>query len=447
MDECPLMSGTSGNAVRQRVFVTRRYPIVTNSSGMRMAKTLTVKGIENLKPSAVRLEVPDGLIRGLFFVLQPSGKASWAVRYRHGRQPRKLTLGTYPAIDLKAARELASCALVSVARGGDPAVEKQARKNAERAPSDHLLSDKAVERFIERYAKANTRESSWREAERILQKEIALPWRGRPLEEISRATIHAILDAMVDRGAPIAANRSLAVMRRFFGWCVEREIIAKSPCEGVKAPSQTRSRDRILNDNELRAVWKACETLGWPFGPLVQLLILAGQRRDEVAEITWAEIDLEQSLWTLPRGRVKNDKGHTVPLSAQVVRVFEGLPGISSKRGFLFSTTGETAVSGFARAKERLDKLLDPEMPGWTFHDLRRTLASGCARLGFAPQVVEAILNHKSGTIRGVAAVYNRYDYADEKRAALDAWGRYVEGLVSDKDANVIKLAKRSATA
>lgn len=407
-----------------------------------MAKALTVKALENLKPASTRLEVPDGLVRGLYFLLQPSGKASWAVRYRSGRQTRKLTLGTYPAIDLKSARELASRALVNVAGGGDPAAEKQARKTEERKPAGHHLAEKAVERFVERYAKANTRESSWREAERILRREISEPWRGRKLSDITRSDIHAILDGIVDRGAPIAANRSLAVMRRFFGWCVEREIIPTSPCEGIKAPSQSRSRDRVLSDDELRVVWKACEHLGWPFGPLVRLLILTGQRRDEVAEMTWSELDLAGKLWTLPRGRVKNDKGHNIPLSPQSLEILETLPRVAGKRGFVFSTTGESAVSGFGRAKARLDKLLDPEMPDWTLHDLRRTLASGCARLGFAPQVVEAILNHKSGTIRGVAAVYNRYDYAAEKRQALEAWGRYVESLLDLTVNNVTKFAR-----
>jgi len=414
-----------------------------------MAKDLTAIAVSALvkKPPDTRRETPDGKVRGLYFVQQPTGAASWALRYRFDGQPKKLTLGAYPKIDLKTARELATEASVAVAKNADPAADKkQARISAQRAraeaaaPAGRELVERAVVTFIERYAKQNTRESSWREAERILDKEIVEAWRGRKVSDIKRSDIHFILDAMVDRGAPVGANRSLAVMKRFFSWCVERDLIQHSPCEGIKAPTATRSRDRVLSDDELREIWKACEWLGWPFGPLVRLLILTGQRRDEVAEITWFEVDLSEALWTLPRGRVKNDKGHSVPLSPQAIEILNILPKIQGKQAFIFSTTGESAVSGFARAKARLDSLLPEGMPGWTLHDLRRTLASGCARLGIAPQVVEAILNHKSGTIRGVAAVYNRYDYASEKRAALDAWAKHIEGLIFQRPTNVVQL-------
>jgi hypothetical protein len=236
-----------------------------------LAKALTVKSIENFKTGPARREIPDGLIRGLFFILQPSGQASWAVRYRAAGRPRKLTLGTYPAIDLKGARELASRALVRVASGGDPAAEKRAAKAATRERGDSDLVEYVVSRFIERYAKANTREGTWRETERVLSKEIAGPWKGRRLSAIGRADVHAMLDGIVDRPAPILANRTLALFRRMCNWSIERGIIATSPCEGIKAPAPVRSRDRVMSDEELRVIWRACETIGWPFGTLVQL--------------------------------------------------------------------------------------------------------------------------------------------------------------------------------
>jgi integrase len=420
-----------------------------------MAKALTIRALETMKPSAARREIPDGYIAGLFFIVQPSGKASWAVRYRVARQTRKLTIGAYPGIDLKAARELARTALVKVAGGEDPAAEKIAARTAARRPADRDLVEKVVPNFIERYSKANTRESSWRETERILGKEIAGPWKGRRLSEITRGDVHELLDGIVDRGSPIAANRTLAALRRMCSWAVGRDIIPKSPCEGVKAPAAERSRDRVLSDDELRAAWKACDMIAWPFGPLFQLLILTGQRRDEVAEMRWSEIDLDARTWTLPKERVKNNVEHVVPLSDAAVAILASLPRIKGKSDFVFTTTGDAPVAGFSRAKERVDayfaeargKAADGrETPArWTLHDLRRTFASGCAKLGIGLAVIEKILNHTSGSFRGVAGVYQRHSFADEKRAALEAWGRFVETTVAGKSkVNVVAIRARS---
>ena len=408
-----------------------------------MAKTLTIKGIEAIKPSDTRREVPDGLIRGLFFVVQPSGAKSWAVRYRFNGLPRKLTLGAFPAIDLKAARELAQRALVAVAAGEDPASAKQAAKAAARAPADRDGVEKVVSTFVERYAKANTREGTWKETERLLNKEVIGAWKGRHFSAIRRADVHELLDGIVDRGALIVANKTLAALRRMCGWAVERGIITTSPCEGVKAPSQERSRDRVLSDDELRRVWTACDAVGWPFGPLVHLLILTGQRRDEVAEMQWSEVDLDGKTWTLPRSRVKNDQAHAVPLSDQALRVLATLPRISTEDGPIFTTTGESSVSGFSRAKRRIDKeIADVKLAPWVIHDLRRTLASGMARLGINLPVIEKVLNHTSGSFAGVVGVYQRHSFADEKRHALQAWGAHVERLMSGAPGNVVELAK-----
>ncbi len=418
-----------------------------------MAKPLTVRTLETMKPGATRREIADGYIAGLFFILQPSGRASWAVRYRVARQTRKLTIGAYPGIDLKAARELARAALVKVAGGEDPAADKKAARAAARLPANRDFVEKIIPNFIERYAKANTRESSWRETERILNREIVGAWKGRRLSQVTRADVHELLDGIIDRGSPIQANRTLAALRRMCNWARTRGVIERSPCEGVPRPSAERSRDRVLSDDELRAVWKACDAIGWPFGPLFQLLVLTGQRREEVAGMRWSEIALDARTWTLPKERVKNNIEHAVPLSDAAVTILASLPRIKGKSDFVFTITGEARVAGFGRAKERVETYL-AETPGkaaddhaaparWTLHDLRRTFASGLARLGVAIHVVEAVLNHRSGTIKGVTAVYNRYSYDAEKRQALDAWGRNVEAIVSGKPAgNVIELAK-----
>ena len=412
-----------------------------------MAKALTAKTLENLRPAGDRQEVPDGLIRGLFFVLQPSGKASWAVRYRHQRQTRKLTLGTYPAIDLKAARELASRALVNVAGGADPAAEKQAAKAAEAIPKDRDLVEKVVDRFIERYARANAAKS-WQEIERILKREVVGAWKGRLFADVSRRDVHALLDGIVDRGSPIMANRTLAHLRRLCGWAVERDIITVSPCVGVKPPSGERSRDRVLPDDELRRAWFACDAIGWPFSPLFRLLILTGQRRDEVGAMRWSELDLLGRTWTIPKGRAKNGIEHVVPLSAPAVVILEALPRIKGKVGLVFTTSGETAVSGFSRAKNRLDAAMaaegDPLLP-WTLHDLRRSFASGCAALGIGLPVIEKMLNHVSGSFGGIVGVYQRHSFADEKRAAMDAWGRHIDAVVKRALSNEVEVKDAQA--
>lgn len=415
-----------------------------------MAKDLTAKALENFKPGAARREIPDGHTRGLFFVLQPSGAASWALRYRFAGKPKKLTIGPYPAIDLPAARKRASEAVQVVARGEDPAAAKQAAKQAARVEAVPFrdLVELVVETFIERYAAKNSKPLYLAETRRLLRREISAPWKGRRLSSITRADVHALLDAICDRGSPITANRTLAGFRKLCNWSIDRGLIETSPCDKVRAPTAERARDRVLSDDEIKAIWTALESVGWPFGPFGKLLLLTGQRRDEVASMTRSEVDLEARTWTIPKERAKNKHAHVVPLADAALQILEGLPSIGDDIGLVLTTNGKTRISGFSRAKANIDAAIAdilgdaPPLERWTYHDLRRTAASGMAGLGIAPHVVEAILNHKSGTIKGVAAVYNRYSYADEKKAALVAWARKLETIVGGKaPANVVELA------
>jgi integrase len=228
-----------------------------------------------------------------------------------------------------------------------------------------------------------------------------------------------------------------------------------------------------LSDAEIKTTWDAFGAVGWPFGPLAKMLLLTGARRDEVADARWSEIELDKKIWTIAKERSKNGLAHEIPLSDAVVKILKALPRITAsekddkkagkKSDFVFTTTGKTSVSGFSRAKEQFDAVIlealraeavergedadEMKAPAhWTLHDLRRTAASGMAGLGIPPHVVEAVLNHKSGTIKGVAAVYNRYSYADEKKAALEAWARKLDAIVSGKPAgNVVDLAQARA--
>jgi integrase len=315
------------------------------------ARALTVKTLENLKPGPARREIADGLLPGLYFLLQPSGKASWACRYRHRGQSRKLTIGPFPVITLQHARDLARTALAKVAEGSDPASEKRIAKAPTLIHAD--LIEKVVPEFIERYARLNQKPETVRETERVLNREVVERWKGRRLIEIGKSDVHAMLDSIVDRGAPILANRCFSAFRKLCAWAIEREIIIASPCAGIQAPAPETARDRILSDDELKAVWRAAEGIGWPFGPVTQLLALTGQRRSEVAEMRWSEVDFEAKTWTLPRSRSKNNREHVIPLSEQALAILASLPRVEGKQGYVFTFTGSTPITGFAKAKKR----------------------------------------------------------------------------------------------
>jgi integrase len=402
---------------------------------------LTVKNVEAMRPGAERREIADGLMSGLYLIVQPSGARSWAVRYRHHGQSRKHTLGPYPAIDLKAARTLAGKALRAVAEGRDPGREKIAARAAKADSVDRIVED-----FLERHVRRSNRPRTAQETERLLRQHVLPRWRGRMVHDITRRDVLDVLDRVVDGGAPIAANRVFAAVRKFFNWCVARDILAASPCAGVKPPTAERARDRVLSDDELRRVWAAAEKLGGTFGPLVKLLALTGQRRDEVAGIRWDELDLDTRLWTLPPARTKNNQPHEVPLSKAALAVLQNVPRIASSPFVLTTNGGASAASGYSKGKRRIDASLPGDMPPWRLHDLRRTCASGLARLGINLPVIEKVLNHTSGSFAGIVSVYQKHSFADEKREALEAWGNFVMALVKGKPASkVVRLrGKRS---
>jgi integrase len=423
-----------------------------------MAKALTVQSVERLKADpAKRLEVPDGLLPGLYFVIQPSGARSWAVRYRHAAKPRKLTLGPFPALDLGTARARARQALQHAARGADPAAAKQeALRTARDDRPDRDSVAVIAERFLERHTRAKNKARTIDAVERTFRKYVLPEWGSRRVQDVSRRDIVHLLDTIVDAGKPIAANRALADIRKFFNWCLDRSILDASPCVRIQPPATSKTRDRVLSDNELRLIWKAAERIGTPFGSVVQLLMLTAQRRDEVSGLRRAELKAGGELWTIPAARTKNGRAHDVPLIEAAQAIIASVPRMAGSE-FVFTTTGKTAISGYSKAKERLDGVMldiarddaiergdHPEkvtIEPWRLHDLRRTAASGMARLGFPVHVIESVLNHVSGQVSGVTAIYNRHSYLPEKRRALEAWAAHVMALVSGERArNVVAL-------
>ena len=417
---------------------------------------LTSLNVENWKPSAARQEVLDR--DGLYFIVQTSGVKSWALRYRRKSDGKavKHTIGSYPMISLKDARSAATALRAEIERGADPHGDKVVARRREAEVDDSF--EAVARRYIEEYQFRRNR--SWEWAARLLgfavdtkamvtakecpplliikdgskdrgrrRLSLADRWGSRRLAQITDTDIIAVLDGISAR-TPIQANRLHAILHKLFDWARSRKLVAANPCIGIERPAPERSRERVLDDKELRKVWLAADGLGHPHAGIVKLLILTGQRRDEIAGLHWSEIDLDKRVIHLPPARTKNKKAHDVPLSASVEAIITGLPRIVDAD--LVFTIKRRPVNGFSKAKERLDKASG--VTGWTLHDLRRTVASGLQKLAIRLEVTEAVLNHKSGSMAGIVSVYQVHDYSDEKRAALEAWASYVTALVNNED-------------
>ncbi len=375
-------------------------------------------------PASGSKEVWDGRVPGFGVRISAGGTKSFILLYRANGKPRRLTLGRYPLLTLSEARKAAKEALTNVARGADPAAEKKQANPAH----NPLVFETFATAFIEKYAKPKNKD--WRETHRLLKREFVTPWAGRDIREISKADVTAIIDGIVARGSPGAANHALAAIRRLFNWAVERGVLELSPVQGLKPPAKTNARDRVLNDEELVAVWNAAGDEAYPFGAIVHLLILTGQRRGEVAGMRWCDIDTKACTWSLPGELNKSGRMHILPLTDTAVTLIDALPRMDQTLVFPSRTTASiNPVSGLGKAKARIDEASGVD--DWRLHDLRRTVATGMARLKVPPHVVEKVLNHSSGTFSGVAGVYNRFGYVDEMREALELWETHLLRLLA----------------
>ena len=400
-----------------------------------MAKALTPIAIKNLKPGKARREIPDGGCRGLYLIVQPTGRTSWAVRYRFEGQPKKLTLGS---LTLAEARRKATEALHELDRGNDPAALKfEAEATAEEAADARKRDtvEHLARQFIEQHVKT-LRPASQRQAMHVLNDLVLPKWRGHTVHDIGQRDI-AELVKEIAKTRPVMANRTLAHLSKFFNWLCGEYVLKASPCTGIKQPAKEEARDRVLTDDEIRALWNACDQIGYPSGPAIQLLLLTGQRRGEVFDMRRSEI--AGDLWTLPKERTKNNKRHDIPLTAQAMAIIEAAPVIDGD--YVFTAGGNCRLGNASHAKDKLDTIMQPKEP-WTLHDLRRTLATGLQKLGVRLEVTEAVLNHTSGSLKGVAAIYQRHDYAAEKRDALGRWADYLEALVTGRETKVIALRR-----
>ncbi len=385
----------------------------------------------------------DTVIPGFGVRVYPSGKKSYIVRYTHKNRKRLHTIGQTSKITLNEARDLAVKHLAKIADDIDPAAEKRRMRGAETV-------SKAFDTFIERYAKVKNK--NWAETKRIFDNDVLPHIGNRSVPEITKQDISGLIDKIVDRGAGTMANRTLANVKKFFSWCVERDYIQFSPAEKISKPAPVVSRDRVLIADEIRDIWYACEEIGYPYGVIVQLAFLTAQRRNEIVTMKWGDIDFKNKIWHLPRENTKTDKANDIPLSPLALEILKKAPRQEGS-DLVFTTTGKTPYSGFTKSKNNLDKRVQkirtrenlPSVPDWRFHDIRRTAASHMAGMGTAPHVVEKILNHSSGIISGVAAVYNRYEYGEEKKQALLKWSRYLEALRKPLQAASEAASKRDA--
>lgn len=458
-----------------------------------MTTQLTVAAIAKFEPEPHRRrEIRDGGAQSLYLVVQPSGAKSWAMRFRRpgGAGWGKLVLGPLapgkkelkgtPVIGqpltLAAARQLAATIHRERALGKDVIEEQRTARSRSKSENEHVAANTfglLVRQYVEEHAKPKTRR--WRETARnlgllyplegeptIARGGLAERWADRAVTSIDGHDVHGVIEEARRRGMPglgrrndgLSDARGRAMGRtlgKFFAWLLQHRRISSNPSVGVWCPPPPLRRERVLSDREIRWFWQAAGGLGAPFGPLLKLLLLTGQRLNEVGGMRHDE--LQKDGWLLPSSRTKNKLEHIVPLpplatelidSAQVI---EGCP-------YVFSTTGKKPVSGWSKTKSRLDAAMlaiaqeeDQSVRNidrWVLHDLRRTAVTNMNKLKVLPHVVEATVNHIStGARAGVAGNYNKYDYYDEKKKALQRWALHLRGMVSGGAVNVVPMGKR----
>lgn len=400
---------------------------------------LTAASIEKIKPPpSGQVEYYDRRLPAFGLRVSYRGSKSWFLMARVNGKLARLTLGRYPALSLARAREKANAAARLVAEGKDPRHLEADEKRKQQEARGNTFGACAAD-FLAKHAKRRLRPSTQREYLRVLTGPDTRHLHGKPISEITKRDMLDVIDAIDERGSPGAAKRTLAYLRKFFNWCAERELVSRPPTDRIPRPHPEVKRDRVLTKDEIRDVLRALDAETSVFGPLIRVLLLTGQRRAEVAGLHRSELrglNGAEPTWDIPGARTKNGQSHLVPLTPAVLAEIGKVPNLGD---LLFTTTGETPASGFGKAKARLDNRIAEirakedrtPMPPWTLHDLRRTMVTMMnEHLAIPPHVVEAVVNHISGLAKaGVAGVYNRALYMDDRRRALTAWAKLVQAI------------------
>jgi integrase len=430
----------------------------------------TQLAIERLRPPATgRIIFWDKVLPGFGLrIAAPrpgsrDGRKTWIAMYRVSGKAVMETIATTAQIpSVAAAREAARTSILKAKRGVNAVEERRAeatRRQATQAREEAAARDVVegrfdvvAERFLREHIEAKCSPNYAGEVRRILEHDVLPGWGCRPIRAITKLDVNDLLDAKASRrerprkgtlgGAGVQSNRTLTRLRTLFAWAKALDLIDADPSAGVMPRGKETARSRVLSDEEIKLFWAGCETVGWPSGPILRLLLLTGQRESEVAGMRWSEIG--EHTWTIPRERTKSDRAHVVHLSEFATEIIAGLPRLGGD--VVFPTRNGGPVSSFSKARIRLDALMAKQaqepIPPWVIHDLRRSAVDIMARLGVLPHVADKILNHSGGVIRGVAATYNRYEYRDERKSALEALGRFVATLVRPGGGNVVELRR-----
>ncbi|WP_029495870.1 tyrosine-type recombinase/integrase [Gluconobacter thailandicus] len=413
----------------------------------------------------------DTETKGFLVRVTDTGAKLFLFQYRYAGKVRRLKLGEYGALTIAQARKLAEEARGRVLAGGDPVGERRAEVVSYQASLQEQAAQAAIDALtldllIDRWAAMALREHSEtyrREGPQRIRYNFQ-SFLSRPAQSLTVSELQARLDEIAERH-PTTARRLQAYARAMYAWAVKRQLVEDNPFARLIVEGREVSRDRVLTDEEIGEIWRAAGQMAYPFGPFFRLLLLTLQRRAEVAEMRWEEISPDLTTWTIPAERTKNSRAHIVHLSEPARHVLAALhrqtdPKIGAISPYVFTNTGRTPISDFSGAKERLERLIEVERaekspgkevcampaPGWRLHDLRRTGVTVMARLGVGPHVADRVLNHVQGTIKGVAAVYQRHEFLKEREIALDNWAAHVllvtrgEASFSGVGAQVIQL-------
>lgn len=397
------------------------------------AVVLTDAKVQGMKPPATgQREISDAKVPGLRIRIGTSGAKTFIIRKRIGGRIRNITIGRYgPRFGLAEARKRARTVLSDIEGGKDPtttlATPRRAGKGAETIRA--LWPDYKI-------AKSALRSAG--EVERIFDRYILPEIGDRIADAVTRTDVTRFIDGIAN-SAPVMARAVHAQLSAFYSWALPRlDRLPANPCRDAGRPDKAKARDRVLAEDELRALWKVAEGEAQPWRAGLMLLILTGQRRDEVFSADRTEFDTIAGLWTIPASRAKNGVVHDVPLSPMAATVLEAVAEIKGSAK-LFPAQGNSGngPSGFSKATARfragVEKVLDRPVADWTLHDIRRTMATGMQRIGVRLEVVEAVLNHVSGSRAGIVGIYQRHNFLDEKRYALNAWATELSRIVTGK--------------
>lgn len=373
---------------------------------------LTDAAAKRLRPTDKRREVADDLCPGLYLVIQPSGKKSWAFRYRHQGRPRKWTLGNLEALPPAKARDMARKAKEVVRAGRDPAAHQDEAALTLRGAFD-LYAQRRLSQL-----------KTGRELRRQLERDVMPELGDKPLNDLERRDVHELVHAIAAR-APVSANRVLAATQSLLNWSMDAGLIKANPAARMKKPAKERPRKRALDDDEIMQVWPALELVGWPYGQILRLIMLTAQRPGEVARMRWADLDLDAATWHQHADATKTEEAILVPLSSMAMDIIRPLPRLPGQ--FVFpGRGGDKPASNIDRGRDRAQKIAG--IAHWTPHDLRRTAATQLGKLGATDELVDRILNHALPRVRGT---YNVHGYLNEKREALELLSEHVKRVTA----------------